>query len=236
MGASFSGCMRNEHTLYVLFEKDSNIMRKRIICPAMVYNFTKNIISHNCNELSTRCDKCKENCKMKDCYKCYSYIHFKNIRMGYISSDEFLYYLLEQIRLFANSQKIKRIILDDLQIIDYSFPLLKRDKLFLTALISVCKENEIDLFILCDKNASKVQELRVLADNVICTEKKNDQVQMYIERFYSYNEPSHTFGFKILRIKDLFYCETKHNNTSFSINANCIDEITIPNMEDYWSK
>jgi hypothetical protein len=244
MGAAFSGCLRGEHTLDILFEKDYNIMSKRIVCPAMAYNTTNNIINYNCKKITPKCYSCNEEsakndskrkeCKIRKCYGCYDHIHFKSIRMGYISSDEFLYYLIEQIKLSKKSQKIKRIIIDDLQVLDYSFPSLKKDKLFLTALISICKENEIDLFILCDKNASKAQELRGIADNVICTEKKDNDVCMYIEKFYSYNEPSHIYGLKISNIKDLFYCDTKHDVTTFTLNAKYLEEIVIPSMEDYW--
>jgi hypothetical protein len=233
LGGAFSSCKNHIHTLDILMEKDDSIMRKRMICPAMFYKSSGRIFTCAEKMASSRCEKC-EKCRIPKCFECYKYIHFKNIRMGYISSDEFIYYLLKQLRLSEKNHKIKRIILDDLQMIDYSFPLLKQDKLFLTALISICKEQNIDLFILCDKNALKVNELRFLADNVICTERKDNDIRFFIERFSGYYDPSHIYGCKISNISDLFFCKTD-KEIGYGINMNRIDPIRVDNLDEFWT-
>ena len=55
--------------------------------------------------------------------------------MGCISADELLYYLEEQLEIYFDKQgsKIKRIIFDDLQKVDFCFPLLKNNDLFFAA-------------------------------------------------------------------------------------------------------
>lgn len=236
-GGTFSACFRQEHTLDILLEKDESIIRKRMDCPAMKNVF--NIFDDCTKEVSEACQKCK-GCKIYSCYQCYGYIHFKSIRMGYISPDEFIYYLLLQLRLSKGKKKIKHIIIDDLEMIDYSFPLLKQDDLFLTALISICKENGIDLFILiCNKDACKTQELRALSDNVICIERKDKDIKIYIERYYGYNDPSHIFGgkIKISDMQKLFYCEKeKKDMQKFGFSKNLIDPIYVDNMDNFWVK
>lgn len=67
-------------------------------------------------------------------------------------------------------KKVSRIVIDDLQKIDYSFLLLKDEHLFLTALVTLCRENDVELKILCDKKAGFIKELCSLADNVVCIE------------------------------------------------------------------
>ena len=160
--------------------------------------------------------------------------------MGYISADEFFYYLLRQIRLFPKKTKddkgLRRIIIDDIQKIDYSFPLIYQDQLFLTALISICKDADIDLLILCDKNASKVKELRSLADNVICLERLDEKdCRVYVERYAGYNSPSHIFGGMIKDIKSLFYCDNgMGKQKAYYLRDNAMEPLSVPNMDHFW--
>jgi len=232
LGGTFSACSNHIHTLDILMEKDDSIMRKRMICPAMSYNSSGQIFTCTAKKASRNCKDCNK-CRIPECYQCYKYIHFKNIRMGYISPEEFIYYILKQLSLLNGNDRIKRIIIDDLQMIDYSFPLLKQDKLFLTALISICKENNIDLFILCDKDAFLANELRFLADNVVCTNRSDKGIRFFIERYSGYNEPSHIYGCKVTNVNELFYC--KSNKSGFGINLNRIIPIRIDNLNEYWN-
>lgn len=233
LGGTFSASCRQEHTLNLLFDQEYYTMRKRLICPTWAFKANKNKI--NCEALSPHCDRCQKKCRLPYCQMCYKFIHFWDLRMGYISADEFFYYLLRQIRLFPkNCDKkggIKRIVIDDIQKIDYCFPLLKEDPLFLPALIAICKEWGIDLCILCDKSASLVRNLRSLADNVICMERLDDKdSRIYIERSFGYNAPSHIFGGKIENIANLFIC----NKRTYSLHENSVKPISVPNMNHFW--
>lgn len=222
LGGTFSACCRGEHTLNVLLDKEDTIMFKRMICPAMVFGAPKELFK----------------CRSKLCFECYECIHFKEIRMGCISSDEFFYYLMKQLRISREaedeSKRIKRIVIDDLQKIDFCFPMLRGDSLFLTALVSICKDAEIDLFILCDKSSQLAQELRVQADNVICTERVDKEIHFYIERYSGYSDPSQIFGCRIKNIKDLFRCNTDKDQKEYSFNEGCIEGISVSSMNDFW--
>lgn len=237
LGSTFSVACRKEHTLNVLLDQEYYTMRKRVVCPTWAFRSFFNRISCKADKL-TDCRTCNK-CKLPNCHSCYSYIHFWDLRMGYITPDEFFYYLIRQINIFFEKEpngvnRLKRIVIDDIQKIDYSFPLLQGDKLFLTTLISICKDYEIDLFILCDKKASLVHELRSMADNVICAERKDKECRLYIERFGGYNAPSHIFGCRIENIEELFYCTIEEKRKLFHLNENRIDNIFVPNMDHFW--
>lgn len=197
-------------------------MFKRMICPAMIFGAPREFFR----------------CRAKQCFECYKCIHFKEIRMGCISSDEFFYYLMKQLRISREaedeSKRIKRIVIDDLQKIDFCFPMLSGDSLFLTALISICKDAEIDLFILCDKSSQLAQELRVQADNVICTERVGEEIRFYVERYSGYSDPSRIFGCRVKNIKDLFSCNTDNDQKEYSFNEGCIVGIPVSSMNDFW--
>ncbi len=221
LGSTFNASCHGEHTLKILLEKDSSIMRRRVECPVMRYLHRDEI----------------EKCEIKKCKNCYERIHFKEIRMGCISPAELIYYIQKQIELSRKdkSKEITRIIIDDLMKIDFCFPLLKEDNLFLTTLISVCKEEGVDLLILCDRNASLAHELRAQSDNVICTEYKDDTFKLYIEKYAGYKNPSHIFACQIKDIDKLFYCESTGNEKSLQLNNKCIKGISVSSMSDYWT-
>lgn len=237
LGSTFSVACRREHTLNVLLDQEYYTMRKRMVCPTWAFHSSSNHISCKTDNLMD-CRTCNK-CKLPNCQSCYPFIHFWDLRMGYITSEEFFYYLIRQINIFSgkdfNGQdRLKRIVIDDIQKIDYSFPLLRRDSLFLTTLISICKDYEIDLFILCDKKATLATELRSMADNVICAERIKKECRLYIERFGGYNSPSHIFGCRIENIDQLFYCTISDKHKNFHLNENRIETIHVPNMDHFW--
>ena len=162
-----------------------------------------------------RCSTCSYNCKLKECCRqCYKYIHFLNVRMGCISADELYSVLKQQINVpyfdGKNQKKVSRIIIDDLQKIDYSFPLLKDEHLFLTALVTLCRENDVELQILCDKKAGLTKELCSLADNVVCINRDKadtNSIVLYLERFAEHISPSEIIQYDIDNISELFKCD-----------------------------
>lgn len=226
LGGTFSACCKNEHTLYILLDKDDNIILKKMICPATIFRDPQTI-------LQGRCDSCL------NCYKC---IHFKEIRMGCISTDEFFYYLIQQLRMSNNGnnkgERIHRIVLDDLQKIEYCFPMIDHDSLFLPGLVSICKDYAVDLFVLCDKSSSKVDTLRANADNVICTERTPDyDLNIYVERYVGYSSPSHIWGCHVNNVKDLFCCDIRSDGyKGYRLNEKNIVEFPVYSMEKYWER
>lgn len=218
-GGIFSSSLHKEHTLLLLLNKDDFTIRRRLACPAR--------------------SKKDENCG--ECRDCYRYIHFMNICMGNITPDEFIYFLERQIDAsFKCKKKIQRIIIDDLQILDFCFPLLKDSTLFLSALVAVCREHNIALYILCDKSGSSVSALRAVSDNVVCTDRdENGKLLIYIERFAGYNNtPSKIYCGRIKKVKDLFECYQRGdgNNFYYSLNNVQIEDQPVSSMDRYWRK
>lgn len=217
-GSAFSSAYKKEHTLFLLLNKDDKIVRRRLQCPARM------------------CKRCSEMCD-----SCYQYMHFMNIMLGCITPEEFLYFLFQQIDTTYNGEKIKRIIIDDLQIIEYCFPLLFGDSLFIPALVDECRERKIALYILCDKSSKMTNELRVLADNVICTDRDTKgNLDIYVERYSGYNsKPSKIFAGKVHHIEKLFECYEQgslgNRQTYFAINSNEIDDMDVYTMSKYWN-
>lgn len=66
VSAAFKAASKEEHTLFVLFDKDEVDMRKHLRCPVL----TRKRESGECMSIS------------KECYECHQYLHFFPIRMG----------------------------------------------------------------------------------------------------------------------------------------------------------
>lgn len=218
-GSAFSSAYKKEDTLLLLLNKDSKIARRRLQCPARTYK--------NCDSL------CKE---------CYRYLHFMNIKLGCITPEEFLYYLFQQIETKFYHSEIKRIIVDDLQIVEHCFPFLYNDPLFIPALIDECREKKIALYIMCDKSSKLVDGLRALADNVVCTDRDDKgNLELIVERYSGYSaKPSKIFSGIIRNPERLFTCYEQggkgKRHTIFEIKSSEISNRKRVLMTDYWTK
>lgn len=205
-GGIFGSACAEDHTLIIMMNKEEMVTRRRLACPARPL----------CGD------------RDKACRSCYHYIHFMNICMGNITPEEFLYYLERQIEVtYDGDQKkhIRRIVIDDLQILDFCFPRLN-DGLFLAALAELCREHDIILYILCDISGKMLPPLRALADNVIITQKdkKDGHPMIFVEKFAGYtNTPSKMYCGKVKNVNKLFRCVEKDGINSFELQTNIVE-------------
>lgn len=205
-GGIFGSACAEDHTLIIMMNKEEMVTRRRLACPARPL----------CGD------------RDKACRSCYHYIHFMNICMGNITPEEFLYYLERQIEVtYDGDQKkhIRRIVIDDLQILDFCFPRLN-DGLFLAALAELCREHDIILYILCDISGKMLPPLRALADNVIITQKdkKDGHSLIFVEKFAGYtNTPSKMYCGKVKNVNKLFRCVEKDGINSFELQTNIVE-------------
>lgn len=205
-GGIFGSACAEDHTLIIMMNKEEMVTRRRLACPARPL----------CGD------------RDKACRSCYHYIHFMNICMGNITPEEFLYYLERQIEVtYDGDQKkhIRRIVIDDLQILDFCFPRLN-DGLFLAALAELCREHDIILYILCDISGKMLPPLRALADNVIITQKdkKDGHPLIFVEKFAGYtNTPSKMYCGKVKNVNKLFRCVEKDGIKSFELQTNIVE-------------
>lgn len=225
IGSAFSSAASNEDTLIIILNKEKHLIQKRMACPARM----------------------QHNCYKPHCVECYKHFHFMSIYPEYITRDEFIYMFNQRVIQPYDKEahrKVKRVIIDDLQILDYSFPLLDGgDGDFLAAIMNICRDNNISLYILCDKNAKSRDCLKALADNVVCTEKtENGLPQIYVERCSGYyNPPSKMYCGIITRIEELFECNEKfisekESKFELTISPVHIEDRTIPNIDEFWQK
>lgn len=205
-GGIFGSACAEDHTLIIMMNKEEMVTRRRLACPARPL----------CGD------------RDKACRSCYHYIHFMNICMGNITPEEFLYYLERQIEVtYDGDQKkhIRRIVIDDLQILDFCFPRLN-DGLFLAALAELCREHDIILYILCDISGKMLPPLRALADNVIITQKdkKDGHPLIFVEKFAGYtNTPSKMYCGKVKNVNKLFRCVENDGINSFELQTNIVE-------------
>lgn len=253
-GSCFCAARQGIHTLFLTFDRLIDNLREHLVCPAWeTLNKENSIIpcfeqvqesesnKSYANEYSCTAN-CSYHCQLSKCNNCYSMMHSFNINMGCISTDELLHYLNEQLDICfkkGGNKKIGRIIIDDLQKIDYSFPLLKGNDLFLSAIKNYCQKKSIDLIILCDKSAGLARCLRSLADNVICMQQDEagKTVSIYVEKFSGITPPSHILKGGICvdksdgkSIYEIFECVGSSCIIKFESNT------TPTSFKDFWKE
>lgn len=205
-GGIFGSACSKDHTLIVMMNKEESVTRRRLICPAKPWKVDK----------------------MDYCRECYGYIHFMNICMGNITPEEFLYYLEKQIEVpydYESKKRIRRIVIDDLQILDFCFPRLEKNGLFLAALAELCRVHDIILYFLCDTASELLPTLRALADNIIFTKKdESGHPLIFVEKFAGYtNTPSKMYCGKVKNVNKLFRCVENHGINSFELQTNIVE-------------
>ena len=236
--ATFNAARKGEHTLIILFDKEEGDVCRQTVCPGFrsegPCRITIDGQIHENHQLDNwmPCARpmngkkgmapfriCDDSCLDRkecmlaaECTKCYEYIHFFGIRMGCISADELFSVIKEQLETkFANGECFKRVVIDDLQKVDFSFPLLKNNQLFLSALITLFREYNVKAQILCDKRAMLALPLCSMADNVVCMRREEedvDNVTIYIERNSEHVEPSGIYRYTVKNIERMFRCSS----------------------------
>ncbi len=220
-GGIFGSASMRDHTLIIMMNKEETVIRRRLTCPARSRKEDGN----------------------NECKACYRYIHFMNICMGNITPEEFLYYLERQIEVTYEGEtqkRIRRIVIDDLQILDFCFPRLKDNGLFLAALAELCRQNNIILYILCDVNGNMYPALRALADNVVFTDKDEKGAPLiYVEKFAGYtNTPSKMYCGRVRNVSRLFRCMENYDSKNirhieFQTNIIELEDVNINKFRDF---
>ncbi len=241
VSGAFEAARKEEHTLFILFDKNEVDMRKYVRCPAFK-EVNKSLMEQKINfsdPKSWNLINSEQSACFENCYQCHKYLHFFPIRMGCISAEEFFFVLDKYIKLYTGDGKGPKkrfhIVIDDLQRIEYSFPFLKQTSLFLSALINICHDNKVEIKILCDKKAALVNELCSLSDNIICIRREANQenrIICYIERCVYNLSPSEVFKMDICDIKNKFRC----TNEGYGFVGDDINVEEIGSMKEYWRK
>lgn len=161
-------------------------------------------------------------------------LHLYELPWGCISSEEFLSMIQWYFSKYPNDRK--NLFLIDVWALDYAFPMLLSETLFLPALTTVCHENRVGLTIVCDKKFSLVDEVCFVSDIVICTERENAAESNNVvgtkclTLFLEKNPFGHDYNSKVFRldITDIFDLTENLLNKQFN------EEICT--TKDYWRR
>ena len=157
------------------------------------------LIDDRDTSLSTfKCPKSSTTDKtIEDCPECRNLLYLFHQRPGCVTSAEFLNALKRRIDDDEeDNNKIKRIAFWDLTQIEYRFPFFSEDKMFLPALMDLCKENDTSLVIMGSENNKFSNAISAMAENLIFVwrdkylktdkhsqeKKEADILAMYVER------------------------------------------------------
>lgn len=229
---AFHWAKRKEHVLFVFFDKNEDDLRKQMLCPAIGDRVA----------LGEKIDKCSN--ELTPCLKCYRYIHSLRVRSGCITPEEFFSMLLEQIAIYCDEDPIHglerrrlHIIIDDFQRIDFCFPFIRSSSLFTDALINICHEHNVELTILCDKSGERAREVCTLADNVLCIERNENDINniaIYVERTSQPPFPSAILKYDVTDVENMFTCSTNLKIRFEFDGKSIIEHKVIGSMKEYW--
>lgn len=223
---TYSLAQQGVHTLYIFFDKDTRSMRTKLFCPAT-----------NAEEASFGKGNASQPSGCNNCAKCINKIHSIDLLHGCLSADEFFYMLQAKIDLFTkdehgNQRHGLHIVIDDLQIIEFCFPMLIDNSLFLSTLVSICRKNKVKLTVLSDKHAKLVNSLCALSDNILAIRREDDwvnRIEIQVERGLGDN----ISVFSVDNPKEMFRC--LGSERGLAINDDSISKYEEKgSMKYYW--
>ena len=225
----FNRACQKQETLYVVFAKDGDQVRTNVSCP--------------CLRKRGCCDICID---------CHKRLHLFTVRMGDISAAELLYRLDEVLNYYNtdNSKyKISQIVVDEIQTaVEFAFPSLFEDRLFLPALIRLFRRHRIPTLFMCQKNKKYDSELCSFADNVIMLDRYNsmddvnelrERLDILIPKYYCSEPFNRHFAYTIPLDENaksgLFVCE----KNGVKMNPDYIGspkEVSSIRVESFWKE
>ena len=128
----------------------------------------------------------------RDNRKCYKNISLFHMHLGRISPGEFFHWLDKRIRAGIQTEKgpipIKRLVFWDLTQLEYRFPFLAKEELFVPALVDYLKHKwAITSIFMSASNTEMAQSISAIADNVIFAwrdTKKADKQEKKADGFF----------------------------------------------------
>lgn len=225
----FNRACRKQETLYVVFAKDGDQVRTNVSCP--------------CLRQRGCCDICID---------CHKRLHLFTVRMGDISAAELLYRLDEVLNYYNtdnSKHKIFQIVVDEIQTaVEFAFPSLFEDRLFLPALIRLFRRHRIPTLFMCQKNKKYASELCSFADNVIMLDRYNsmddvnelrERLDILIPKYYCSEPFNRHFAYTIPLDENaksgLFVCE----KNGVKMNSDYIGspkEVSSIRVESFWKE
>lgn len=116
----------------------------------------------------------------EDAAEYYQQLFFWEVRMGCISPEELISFVLEYIQMQKDKCPKKRIdiFFIDLATVEQCFPMINNESLFVPTLSTLCRERKVDLHFVCNKHFARRSTVCTVSDMLICTERKNDIIDV----------------------------------------------------------
>ena len=113
----------------------------------------------------------------EDAAEAYQHLFFWEVRMGCISPEELISFVLEYIQMRKAKCPKKRIdvFFIDIATVEQCFPMINSESLFIPTLSTLCRERKVDLYFVCNKHFSRRSTVCTVSDTLICTERNNDK-------------------------------------------------------------
>lgn len=176
----------------------------------------------------------------------YRHLFFWEVRMGCISPEELISFVLEYIQMRKGKQVEVYII--DLGTIEQCFPMISNESLFVPTLSTLCRENKVDLHLVCNKHFSQRSVVCTVADNLICTRRNPNDDKNQLTMLLEKNDFGPRYNCKVfeLVVKQVYGESDKFNVVTNSEGMvafkNVINEMSnvitseITTTKDYWRK
>ncbi|MBR3491744.1 MAG: hypothetical protein IKH44_05560 [Bacteroidales bacterium] len=116
----------------------------------------------------------------EDAAEAYQRLFFWEVRMGCISPEELISFVMEYIQMQKNICPKKRIdiFFIDLATVEQCFPMINNESLFIPTLSTLCRERKVDLHFVCNKHFARRSTVCTVSDTLICTERENDIIEV----------------------------------------------------------
>lgn len=167
-------------------------------------------------------------------YLSHEKLHLFEMPMGCLFPEEYLNMLDSYVEKFKVKEKEDvSIYMIDLVALDYAFPMLQAETLFLPALTSFCKrkKKEFSLTIVCNKKFSQVDELCFVSDTVLVTEREKDMdvnnLRIYLEKNpFGWEQNSRVYQYDIEDIqKEIRDNDSKETNKKTPCTEICTNKV-----------
>ena len=189
----------------------------------------------------------------EDAAEAYQHLFFWEVRMGCISPEELISFVLEYIQMQKNICSKKRIdiFFIDLATVEQCFPMINNESLFVPTLSTLCRERKVDLHFVCNKHFARRSTVCTVSDTLICTERDNKKdvkegetnnekthLTLYLEK----NDFGPRFNCRIFKMDAYNLFVPDYGNTMrFNVRTNDngmvvfdVDTKEISTMKDYW--
>ncbi|MBN1606821.1 MAG: hypothetical protein JW940_09310 [Polyangiaceae bacterium] len=150
----FRGANRNDAGLLVSLIDNQPTVIAQATCPLRK-------LGRSCVQSGLR------RCAQQKAKSCHDKVFVFHQRPGCIAPPEFFHYLSERLNRPKAGPAIKRVAFWDLTQLEYRFPLFSDEKMFLPALVDLCKARDVALLIMGAGNAALTRAASAMADNVV---------------------------------------------------------------------